>query len=66
MGRRRLASSRRATIPDDDLSIASMKDHILASGEVVGLGARDPTAPPPAPKPAERALRDGATEILTR
>jgi para-nitrobenzyl esterase len=37
---------------DYDLLIASMKDHILASGEVVGLGERDPNAPPPAPKPA--------------
>lgn len=37
---------------DFDLLIASMKGHILASGEVVGLGERDPNAPPPAPKPA--------------
>jgi Raf kinase inhibitor-like YbhB/YbcL family protein len=29
---------------------ASMKDHILASGEVVGMGSVDPTAPPPAPR----------------
>jgi para-nitrobenzyl esterase len=27
---------------------AAMKDHVLASGEVVGLGAVDPNAPPPA------------------
>ncbi|MBL8554051.1 MAG: YbhB/YbcL family Raf kinase inhibitor-like protein [Phenylobacterium sp.] len=31
---------------------AAMKDHILASGEVVGLGEKDPEAPPPAPRPA--------------
>jgi para-nitrobenzyl esterase len=29
---------------------ASMKDHVLASGEVIGLGQADPTAPPPAPR----------------
>ena len=28
----------------------AMKDHILASGEVVGMGSVDPNAPPPAPK----------------
>ena len=27
---------------------AAMKDHVLASGEVVGLGTVDPNAPPPA------------------
>jgi Raf kinase inhibitor-like YbhB/YbcL family protein len=32
---------------------AAMKDHILASGEVVGMGSADPTAPPPAPRPAQ-------------
>ena len=32
---------------------AAMKDHVLASGQVVGLGSVDPTAPPPAP-PAPR------------
>jgi para-nitrobenzyl esterase len=33
---------------------AAMKDHILASGEVIGLGSVDPTAPamPPRPAPA--------------
>ncbi|MDB5441217.1 MAG: carboxylesterase [Caulobacteraceae bacterium] len=31
---------------------SAMKDHVLASGEVVGLGSVDPTAPPPAPRPA--------------
>jgi para-nitrobenzyl esterase len=30
---------------------SAMKDHILASGEVVGMGSVDPTAPPPAPRP---------------
>ena len=30
----------------------AMKDHILASGEVVGMGSVDPTAPPPAPRGA--------------
>jgi para-nitrobenzyl esterase len=30
----------------------AMKDHILASGEVVGMGSVDPNAPPPAPRPA--------------
>lgn len=34
---------------------AAMKDHVLASGEVVGLGSVDPTAPPPAPRPAPAA-----------
>jgi para-nitrobenzyl esterase len=31
----------------------AMRDHILASGEVVGMGQADPNAPPPAP-PAPR------------
>jgi len=34
----------------DELTSA-MKDHILASGEVVGMGSVDPNAPPPAPRP---------------
>jgi len=34
----------------DELTVA-MKDHILASGEVVGMGSVDPTAPPPPPRP---------------
>jgi para-nitrobenzyl esterase len=29
---------------------AAMKDHVLASGEVIGLGQADPNAPPPAPR----------------
>jgi para-nitrobenzyl esterase len=28
----------------------AMRGHVLASGEVVGLGQADPTAPPPAPR----------------
>jgi len=38
------------TITYDELT-GAMKDHILASGEVVGMGSVDPTAPPPAPRP---------------
>lgn len=38
-----------------DALVAKMKDHVLASGEVVGLGSVDPTAPPPAPRPAAPA-----------
>lgn len=34
----------------DELT-GAMKDHILASGEVVGMGSVDPTAPPPPPRP---------------
>jgi len=33
----------------------AMKGHVLASGQVIGLGQRDPTAPPPAPAPAPAA-----------
>jgi Raf kinase inhibitor-like YbhB/YbcL family protein len=32
--------------------IEPLKGHVLASGEVVGLGQADPSAPPPAPRPA--------------
>jgi para-nitrobenzyl esterase len=44
------------TIPADpamtyDQLTGAMKDHILASGEVVGMGSVDPTAAPPAPRP---------------
>ncbi|WP_337187946.1 YbhB/YbcL family Raf kinase inhibitor-like protein [Phenylobacterium sp.] len=35
-----------------DALTAAMKNHILASGQVVGLGEKDPQAPPPAPRPA--------------
>lgn len=31
--------------------IAPLKDHVVASGDVVGLGQVDPSAPPPAPRP---------------
>ena len=31
-----------------DALTAAMKDHVLASGEIVGLGSVDPNAPPPA------------------
>jgi len=40
----------KADITYDELT-AAMKGHILASGEVVGMGSVDPTAPPPAPRP---------------
>lgn len=44
------------TIPADpaityDTLAAAMKDHVLASGEVTGLGQADPSAPPPPPRP---------------
>ena len=38
------------SITYDELT-GAMKDHILASGEVVGMGSVDPNAPPPAPRP---------------
>jgi para-nitrobenzyl esterase len=31
---------------------AGMTGHVLASGQTIGLGQVDPTAPPPAPRPA--------------
>jgi para-nitrobenzyl esterase len=31
---------------------AALPGHVLASGQVIGLGQVDPTAPPPAPRPA--------------
>jgi Raf kinase inhibitor-like YbhB/YbcL family protein len=34
----------------DELT-APMKDHVVASGSVIGLGQADPSAPPPAPRP---------------
>jgi Raf kinase inhibitor-like YbhB/YbcL family protein len=34
-----------------DELIAPLKDHVVATGEVVGLGQADPSAPPPAPRP---------------
>ena len=38
-----------------DALTAAMKDHVLASGEVVGMGMADPNAPPPPPRPAPPA-----------
>lgn len=44
------------TLPADfapknyDELIAPLKGHVLASGDVVGLGQADPNAPPPAPR----------------
>ena len=40
----------KSDITYDELT-GAMKGHILASGEVVGMGSVDPTAPPPAPRP---------------
>ena len=40
----------REAITYDELT-GAMKDHILASGEVGGMGSVDPTAPPPPPRP---------------
>jgi Raf kinase inhibitor-like YbhB/YbcL family protein len=34
-----------------DELVAPLKDHVVAAGEVVGLGQADPSAPPPAPRP---------------
>jgi para-nitrobenzyl esterase len=44
------------TLPADpamtfDALKTAMAGHVLASGEVVGLGQADPNAPPPAPRP---------------
>lgn len=44
-------------LPDDfaaknyDELIAAIKDHVVATGSVIGLGQVDPSAPPPAPRP---------------
>jgi para-nitrobenzyl esterase len=35
--------------------VNAMKDHVLASGELIGLGQIDPSAPPPAPRPTPTA-----------
>ena len=40
---------------DYDGLTGQMKGHILADGEVVGMGSVDPTAPPPQPRPATPA-----------
>jgi para-nitrobenzyl esterase len=42
-----LAADAGATL---DSLTAAMKDHVLASGELIGLGQVDPSAPPPAPR----------------
>ena len=34
-----------------DALTGAMNGHVLASGQVIGLGQADPTAPPPAPRP---------------
>ncbi|HYM35025.1 MAG TPA: hypothetical protein VET48_06475, partial [Steroidobacteraceae bacterium] len=45
------------TLPADfapknyDELIAPLKDHVVAVGEVIGLGQVDPSAPPPTPRP---------------
>ena len=39
----------KSDITYDELT-GAMKDHILASGEIVGMGSVDPSAPPPAPR----------------
>ena len=47
------------TVPDPGKDYAAltraMDGHVLASGEVVGLGEKDPNAPPPPPRPAAPA-----------
>ena len=40
-----------ATLGWDDLK-AALAGHVLASGQVIGLGSVDPNAPKPAPRPA--------------
>jgi para-nitrobenzyl esterase len=40
---------------DYDGLVNQMKGHILADGEVVGMGSVDPNAPPPPPRPAAPA-----------
>jgi para-nitrobenzyl esterase len=39
---------------------AAMKDHVLASGEIIGLGQVDPNAPPPARRGGAGAAPGGA------
>jgi hypothetical protein len=61
-----------ATLPADagatfDSLTAAMKDHVLASGELIGLGQVDPSAPPPAPRgspPAGTRRRPTLTHCL--
>jgi para-nitrobenzyl esterase len=40
---------------------AAMKDHVLASGEIIGLGQVDPSAPPPARRGGAGAPPAGTT-----
>ena len=40
------------SLPNLDALLGAMKGHVLASGELIGLGQVDPTAPPPAPPAA--------------
>jgi Raf kinase inhibitor-like YbhB/YbcL family protein len=57
------------TLPADfkpasyDELIAPMKGHVVASGNVIGLGQADPNAPPPPPRPAAPAA--GAAPAAT-
>ncbi len=44
-------------LPDDagdtyETLTQAMQGHVLASGEIIGIGQRDPTAPPDPPRPA--------------
>ena len=41
-----------APVPNYAALIGAMQGHVLASGELVGLGRVDPNAPPPPPRPA--------------
>lgn len=48
------------TIPEDakitfDTMTTAMTGHVLASGEIMGMGQVDPTAPPPPPRPSPSA-----------
>ena len=38
-----------------DALLTGMQGHVLASGQVIGLGQVDPSAPPPPPRPAPAA-----------
>jgi para-nitrobenzyl esterase len=44
-----------APVTNYDTLVSQMKGHILADGEVIGMGFADPTAPPPPPRPATPA-----------
>jgi para-nitrobenzyl esterase len=50
------------TIPDGagasfDTLVAGLQGHVLADGELIGMGQADPTAPPPPPRPAPAAAQ---------